>query len=218
MPRQADSDRRILEEFASEIHTALPARVRAYDRATQTADVVLGCKRVARALDPDVDDDTAEAYPVLVGVPVAFPGGGGFVLAFDLRPDDFVFVVFAESSIDRYLETGEPSDPSSPARFGLEGAVVLPGGPRMRSARISGLPSEGILLGQPAGPKIEIDGSNIVAGGGDSLAIAADVRAHLQAIATALASVATAAGTTSSYVYGTTIGTNPIDTSTLKGG
>jgi hypothetical protein len=74
-------------------------------------------------------------------------------------------------------------------------------------------------MGVDGGTGVEITTSEIKAGGSQALALAADVKTHLQAISVALASIAGALvpPSTSSYVYATTLLAAPIDTTTLKG-
>lgn len=216
MTRQADTLRRVIDAALLDVHTALPGRVRSYDAATQTADVTLGARRVVPATDEDTTEDTAEDLPVLVAVPVVWPRGGGFRMHAPLASGDGVLVVFPESSIDRWLDSGDAADPALPTRHGIDGAIAIPG-LGFRGGRIGSAPTDGIVIGQDGGPDVKITGSEVQAGGSLALAEAADVKAHLTAISAALATIATAAGTTSSYVYATTLGTNPIDTTITKG-
>lgn len=214
MTRSADALLAILAADRDEIHTALPGRIRSYDASTQTADVTLGARRVVRAADEDTDEDTSEAYPILVAVPVVWPRGGGYRVHAPLAAGDGVLVIFPESSIDRWLDSGDAGDPAIPTRHGIDGAIAIPG-LGFRGGRISSAPTDGMVLGKDGGPEIKITGSEVRAGGGVALAEGPDVRAHLQAIEAALTAVA--GGGASTYVYATTIGTAPIDTTITKG-
>jgi hypothetical protein len=214
--RQPDLLRRVLESHADEIHTCLPGRVRSYDYTTQTASIDLGARRVVRGLDDDEDDDTSEPYPTLVAVPIVWPGTLFGTLHFPLGEGDSVAVFFPEVSIDRWLATGEAEDPGIATRHGIDGAFAIPG-LRFRGNRAQASPDNAILLGRPTGTRIEIRDAEIRAGGTKSLAEADDVKAHLSAISAALATIATAAGVTSSYVYATALAASPIATSITKG-
>lgn len=214
MTRQADVLRRTIDAALLDVHTALPGRVRSYDAATQTADVTLGARRVVPAADEDTTEDTAEDLPVLVAVPVVWPRGGGYRLHAPLAAGDGVLVIFPEASIDRWLDSGDASDPALPTRHGIDGAIAIPG-LGFRGGRISSAPTDGMVVGKDGGPEIKITGSEVRAGGSAALAEAADVRAHLQAIESALTAVA--GGGASTYVYATTLATNPIDTTITKG-
>lgn len=216
MSRQADVLRAILSSELLDVHTALPGRVRSYDASAQTADVVLGARRVVPASDEDVDEDTSEEYPILVAVPVVWPRGGGYRLHAPLAAGDGVLVVFPESSIDRWLDSGDAGDPSITTRHGIDGAIAIPG-LGFRGSKITSAPTDGLVVGKDGGPDVKITSSEVRAGGTLALAEAADVKAHLAAISTAIATLATATSTTPGYVYATTIGTNPIDTTITKG-
>jgi hypothetical protein len=214
--RQPDVLRRTIDAALLDVHTALPGRVRSYDAATQTADVTLGARRVVPAADEDTDEDTAEDLPVLVAVPVVWPRGGGYRLHAPLAAGDGVLVIFPEASIDRWLDSGDAADPALPTRHGIDGAIAIPG-LGFRGGRISSAPTDGLVVGKDGGPEIKITGSEVRAGGGLALAEADDVKAHLAAISTAIATLATATSTTPGYVYATTLGTNPIATTITKG-
>jgi hypothetical protein len=214
MTRQADVLRRTIDAALLDVHTALPGRVRSYDAATQTADVTLGARRVVPATDEDTTEDTAEDLPVLVSVPVVWPRGGGYRLHAPLTAGDGVLVIFPESSIDRWLDSGDAADPALPTRHGIDGAIAIPG-LGFRGGRISSAPTDGMVVGKDGGPEIKITGSEVRAGGSAALAEAADVRAHLQAIESALTAVA--GGGASTYVYATVLSTAPIDTTITKG-
>lgn len=216
MSRQADTLRRVIDAALLDVHTALPGRVRSYDAATQTADVVLGARRVVPAADEDQDEDTAEDLPVLVAVPVIWPRGGGYRIHAPLSAGDGVLVIFPEASIDRWLDSGDAADPALPTRHGIDGAIAIPG-LGFRGGRISSAPTDGIVIGQDGGPDLKVTGSEVQAGGSLALAEAADVKAHLAAISAAIATLATATSTSPGYVYLTTLGTNPIDTTITKG-
>jgi hypothetical protein len=105
---------RAFEAFGAQLHTALPGRVEKYDAATQTADVLPMIQLQGLAL------------PVLPNVPVAFPRGGGGFLSFPLESGDFVFLLFAESSIDQWRAKGALTNPGDPRRHSLTAAVALP--------------------------------------------------------------------------------------------
>lgn len=191
--------------------------MRSYDYTTQTATIDLGARRVVRGLDDDEDDDTSEPYPTLVAVPVVWPGTLFGTLHFPLVEGDSVAVFFPEVSIDRWLATGEAEDPGIATRHGIDGAFAIPG-LRFRGNTPTASPSNAIVLGDPGGTlKIEIGGSSVRVGGTKALAEADDVKTHLAAISAALATIAAFVGTSSSYVYATTIGTAPIATSITKG-
>lgn len=211
--------RRILETERTEIHTAKPATVESYDAGAGTCSVRIGSRNVLPGGDDD-EPDTLEDFPILVDVPVLFPSSGSRYMAWDLSQGDTGHVLIMDTDPGEWRAgDGSPADPGHAARHGLSGAVFVPG-LRLTSSPIGDAPASGsgaLRMGLDGGTRIEIRSGAVEAGGTDALALAADVKAHLQAIAAALDSVASFAGTTSTYIYATTIVTSPIDTQVLKG-
>ncbi len=105
----------MLEDLRGSIHTALPARVLAYNVATQTVDA-----------KPTVRHEGV-ALPAIPNVPVAFPRGGGGYLSFPLAPGDFVFLICSEVSLDQWRsKAGAETAPGDPRLHSLTGAVAFP--------------------------------------------------------------------------------------------
>lgn len=211
--------RRVLETDRAEIHTAKPGRIVAYDKNTQTATVRLGVRQVIPSGDDDTPD-TTEEYPDLHSVPVLFPGSGTFYVSWGLRAGDTGLVVFCDTDIGQWRGgAGEGAeDPGVTARHSLAGAVFLPGLFVRDDANPDASGTTNTRWGLRGGTRIEIRSGVIEAGGTKALAEAADVKAHLAAISSALATMATNAGIAPpTYVYATVLAANPIDTSILKG-
>ncbi len=202
----------------------MPGEIVSYDADAQTAEIRIMVRHVVRAGDDDAEDAVTE-YPNLVDVPIAWPSGktGGsepveYVFHFPIGPGSPVAVYFSEADLGTWRGSGAVSDPAIATRHGLAGAWAVPG-LRARPAALSGLPGSAMALGVlgDSPTLIEISPGSVKVGGNEALAIGADVKAHLQAIAAALDTIATAAGATNSYVYATVLGVNPINTTTTKG-
>lgn len=88
-----------ITEFASNLYTALPAKVTKYDADKQT----VNAKPTLNILDID---GVELPYPELRDVPVIFPSGGGGLLSFPIKKDDNVLIVFSKNSIDLW-KTGD---------------------------------------------------------------------------------------------------------------
>ncbi len=203
-----------------DLHTGLPGRVRSFDLAAQTADIELCASRVIPAAD-DTIEDTTEAYPILPSVPIRYPAGGGFRMSWPLSAGDWVWVDFSECDLGQWRATGQISDPGLSTRHGLSGAVATPGIHHRGSASTTATAST-LRIEREGGPVFEITGSEVRCGGSAALAEAADVRAHLQAIATAITGLVAPSGggpctTPSPYIYATTIAASPIDTTVTRG-
>lgn len=129
-----------------EVWKSCVAQVLSYNPARQVCSVKLFAKIVEKWNPIPVDP------PVLNDLPVAFPGGGGFSVLFNLLPGDEVLVVFG-TPITQWLLTGSTEMvPASPRRHALGDAVVIPGPrstARIRSAAVSLL--SGIMLGADDG-------------------------------------------------------------------
>jgi hypothetical protein len=106
------------------VDVAMPARVESYDPATQSCSV--------QFLQPrGVKDETgarqAERKPVATGVPVVFPGSGGYSITWPISKGDTVLIIVASESIDRWLALGGEVDPVDDRRHHLTDAIAIPG-------------------------------------------------------------------------------------------
>lgn len=110
----------------AEVHVMLPGRVEKYDPKTQKVDVQPMIDRYQEGADGETIQET---YPVISGVPMAFPRIGKFVITLPVAVGDLVTLKFCESSIETYqLGTGRnPVSPDLFQRFSLTDAVAEPG-------------------------------------------------------------------------------------------
>lgn len=179
----AETYRRILDARLTDLHTALPGRVRSYDASTQTADIEPMIKRGVPT-GGEEDDVVLEALPVLPSVPVLFPSGGQCFVTFPLAVGDPVLLVFSERDTSHYRATGAVADPGVPTMHGLSGAVAIPCAFGPRSAAMSGVSSTDLVMGRVNGlANITIKaGTAEVGGSSDSAALASRVAALETAI------------------------------------
>ena len=117
------------------------ARVESYSNTTQTC----SCRPVVRG---SLKDAGAFQYPVLTNIPVRFPGGGDFSITWPLKAGDFVWLDFADRSIDEWADLGG-SDvaPNSKRRFDLSDAVAY-ATIRPRSAPLQLADTDELVIGQ----------------------------------------------------------------------
>lgn len=124
-PTMYEAIRRIASEASGAHIVSMTATVQSYDRSSQTVTV-----------DPDVNGafelpdgtELVQNLPVIGGVPVLFPGGGGVSLTWDLVQGDQVLLIFRDRSHDE-VDAGvaeRPITPRSRRRFSLSDAVALP--------------------------------------------------------------------------------------------
>lgn len=143
-----------------EVHTSMPGQVVAVhaDAKSKRQFVdVRPCLR--RALEGDEDSLEAfveEELPILPRVPVGFPQGGGFFASFPLQPGDFVYVIFAERSLDRFIATARKRRAAaiSTGDVGthtLDGAFALPNGPAPAAELLEGVSGTDLVIGHVSG-------------------------------------------------------------------
>lgn len=93
-----------LEGWQAKLWTALPAIIVSYDAAKQTCQ----CQPTIQALVRDQSGVAAwVTLPILVDVPVLFPGAGGFTLTFPVAAGDEVLVIFSSRAIDGWWQLGD---------------------------------------------------------------------------------------------------------------
>ena len=94
-----------LDARQMDIHTGMPGRVEKYDASTRKADIK---PQLKRAVPDGQGGYVIEDPPVLPNVRVGWPKGGGMFMTFPLKKGDFVWVMFAERSLDAWKSKGEP--------------------------------------------------------------------------------------------------------------
>lgn len=135
-----------LEERLADVHTAVPAKVTAYDAAKQQASV-----QVAVKTRDELEDGTEVARSIaeIHGVPVVFPGAGAYAITFPVAAGDTVLLVFAERSVDRWLAgTGDEVDPADVRTFHVTDAIAIPG-LRPFGAPLSNVPTDAVCIKGP---------------------------------------------------------------------
>jgi hypothetical protein len=109
---------------ADSVYTALPAKVIAYDPTTQKATVQPSVKL-------EGVNGEKESLPIVGGVPILFPNGGGYRIVWPIIPGDTVTLLFCSASIEDWLievpGATEPNEPASNRRHSLSDAVAIPG-------------------------------------------------------------------------------------------
>jgi hypothetical protein len=101
----------------------LPGRVETYDPATQLASV----KPLLQSLKRNANGSTEPAsLPVVNGVPVLMPQGGGRQIKLPVAKNDVVLLVFADRSLDIWKSKGGEVDPVDLRQHHLSDAVAIP--------------------------------------------------------------------------------------------
>jgi hypothetical protein len=118
--------RTALESWQRDLHTALPGKVKSYDAATQTAEVIPLIKQATPRKDGGIEEN---AIPVIPNVRVLWPRAGGFYIHFPMAAGDYVLLVFNEAAIGHWRAGGgTPSPAGDLTRHGLSHPYAIPGG------------------------------------------------------------------------------------------
>lgn len=172
-PTLAEVIREAISSRLLDVHTALPGRVRTYDRAKQVADIEVMILHPAPMADGDIE---LETYPVIPNVPVGWMRGGGYSLQFPLNKGDSVWLIFSEACMAHWRVSGQVSEPGDLRRHDLSYPIAIP----------CCAPDADALTAIGADEAV-IDGPTLVRLGGSSsqfLAVASLVLAELAAMKT----------------------------------
>ncbi len=164
----------------AEVHVAMPAVVRSYDRAKGTVEVSL-------PVNPMVPDGSgnyvSDPLPVLGDVPIEWPRCGKFSITFPLEAGDTGMIVCCERNISAWRLTGQPSDCGDVGMHTLDGAVFRPGLAADKSPPTtadasnmvlgSTTDAKGRLVCKPAGGQLGQGATSGIAREGDDVSVAA---------------------------------------------
>lgn len=110
-----------IDNFETQLFTALPATIISFDATEQTATVA------PVMLEPYTDGIVAEIAEI-DHVPVVFPSAGGGSLTFPVKVGDEVLLIFSSRNYDTWWDTGEVKKLPSTRRFNdLTDAVAIIG-------------------------------------------------------------------------------------------
>ncbi len=182
------------------LYTGMPGIVARYDRKTQTADIQ---PAIMQAHRDDTDERIAEAMPVIQSVPVVFLSGGGMRVTFPIKPGDTCWLMFSNSSIDRWKAQGGVVDPADDQRHHPQDAVALVGLRSrkgvLRGVDNSGAPADTLSIGNDDGPTIEIDDDSVNIGAATGTQPTIMATAYRAAENTYLSAIVAAIGAVNAY-------------------
>lgn len=189
-PSSIDVQSATVQAALSNLHTCMPAEVvRVLEGANkrQFVDVQPCLQRLV--YDDDAGEWIYEALPMVPCVPVAYMQGGRFFVSLPLAVGDFVTLVFAERSLDHWLQVarkgGAATSPAGDAGMHtLEGAIALPCGPAPRPELLEGIDATDLVVGGPAGIVVRAkpDGEVVLAEGDSPIALGDKADDELRAI------------------------------------
>lgn len=146
-----------------ETHVCLPAIVQEFDSREQTVSVQ-PCIR-EKFTNQNGESQYVD-YPLLINVPVVFPGSSTFFLHFPLKQGDEGIVIFADLSIDNWFESGGVQNPIEYRRHDLSDGFFIPGVFSEPRATAMEFPNS-LILKNKNGVGIEIT-ENAIYGTGDN--------------------------------------------------
>lgn len=168
------------------LHVSLPGRVVGFNGITQTADVQVA---VELPLAQSDGSQTWEDLGTLFGVPIQYPSGGGFYMAFPLAPGDPVTLVFSDVATGEWFD-GKGDGVARPAdgrRHSLGYAVAIPGARPVQAAGPD--PGAALVIGSELGDgraKFTAGEIELGRGASDYVALASSVDARFSAVRTNL--------------------------------
>src|SRR6185312_7133451 len=98
-----------LAAFAQQMRVSMPAVVVSFDATKQTVSVQPAIKEIVAYLEAGgLWNNNTEAIPlpVLQDVPVVVPRAGGFTITLPIQPGDECLVVFGDTCIDAWWQSG----------------------------------------------------------------------------------------------------------------
>jgi hypothetical protein len=200
-PTLAAVVKRALDARVAGLHVAMPGRVvRVFpDKG------LVNVKPLLRAVRTDEEGRRVlDSRPVIPNVPVIFPGSGSFRFTFPVNVDDQVLLVFADGALDRWLSTGKELDPEDLRTHDLTDAIAIPG-LRWTGQPWAGLDAAGGVIGRDGGLSVHFREEHIGLGEedpADAVAMAAKVRAEIQALRGTVEALVTMVSTTGLAVAG----------------
>lgn len=124
--RAGDKDeplRRLFDSIMSSLRVAVPGIIESFDPDTQTATVRVAVRE--KVLNEGVTEDVE--IPILPDVLVSMPRAGGFVLAVPVKKGDECLVVFGDTCIDSWFQSGGVQDQMDRRRHDLSDAIAIVG-------------------------------------------------------------------------------------------
>ena len=166
---ESDKFRSLTEKIASELRVAAPGIIQSYNAGTNTAAVQLAIREKVNQMDGTTQDTD---LPLLLDCPVMMPRGGGYALTFPVAAGDECLVIFADSCIDAWWQSGGVQNQLEKRRHDLSDGIVVPG---LWSLPRGISPGEGIrITAEAGGASVTVTGDKVeMTTGGMTLALTA---------------------------------------------
>lgn len=112
-------------QIKKEINCVRVGTVQSWDPAKNTVIVNISQQQVLSTNPQGVQ--TIRSYPLLVNVPVAFQGGGGYTLTFPIAPGDECIILFNDRELDNWQINGPGYAPTSARLHDLSDGIAIVG-------------------------------------------------------------------------------------------
>jgi len=129
--------REFCDYYFTRVHTSIPGVVLEYNANTRRAVLQPSLNRRA-------GNKEFVPLPILVDVPVQFPGTKKYSIHFPLEKDDEVSIFFSERSIEEWKAAGQDGiEDADPRRFSLSDAYCIPG---LQPQEFVDTPKDGLII------------------------------------------------------------------------
>jgi hypothetical protein len=179
-----------IESRLLDLHTCMPGIVTGFDAIGQSVNVQPAIKRAINTYAGELEH---EELPIVHNVPLAFPGGGGYVMRFPVTAGDHVWLMFSEAAMSQWRTTGQVSEPGDLRRHDLSYAcaMYLPFGTVVEATEAAADPLLPPTAARMDCPSPFTFGNQV---SGQFVALATLVSAQLTALKTAISSAPTTVG------------------------
>jgi hypothetical protein len=119
---------RLIDGKLAKVHTTTIGVIESFDAENQTAVIQPAIKRIITVESRETITYTSENSPLLVNVPIVFPGGGDWFMTFPVKKGDECLIFSMERSIGKWKKNGGVQDPSNYKRkLSFKDAVAMVG-------------------------------------------------------------------------------------------
>jgi len=115
--------RAAINAAANSIRVAMPGIIVSFNASDQTVNV-----KPSLADNVNIGGQTQLVFPPIISdVPVAIPRGGNFAVTLPIKPGDNCILVFADSCIDGFWQSGKETAPAEYRQHDLSDAMAIVG-------------------------------------------------------------------------------------------
>ena len=140
---------RSIQSAMEQLQVCMPAEVVSYDKDKQLASCQPMFKNKYR-------DGATLDMPVIYNVPVAHPRSGTAIVHMPIKKGDRVLLVFSDRSLEKWLTSGERSDPEDNRKHQMSDAIAYPGLYPMNEAKPIANGEDIIFLNEGKNGKLEM--------------------------------------------------------------